>query len=249
MQTAPFLVAKWSALHSNAQTQTLKTTPQKQHSEAPHQKPEKVDTTHNQNHTLRNLSSKEEHFLYSHPIKKDVGSVPTDSTTNIKPQKKGQKMTLHKITLGDYSGDGHNISETYIIEIPNNITYETLKTNYNNNVEKFGFTPNDFAEEYEDRTIPEEYVTILKNNGLQIQTPKQVITQEDKNSVILEAETLSGATFYSLYEPREMVKIIMHFFGHGIPNFEWKEYAFENPALIGANSTINKNTPGYGLFI
>lgn len=165
-------------------------------------------------------------------------------------------MTLHQITLGDYCNDGHGMKETYIVEISNHITYTQLKENYKKNITNFGFSPSAFANRNEDSSIHQKYVETLKQNGLKIIYDDQIEgylpeehftngTEEYQRTLILEKSRQENS--YILY-PETMLQIVLHYFGHGLKNFQWKKYDFENPELLGITSEIEDDVIGYGLF-
>jgi hypothetical protein len=165
-------------------------------------------------------------------------------------------MTLHKITLGDYCNDGHGMKETCIIEIPNHITYNQLKENYKANIATIGFSPSAFANRHEDSSIHQNYVETLKQNGLKVIYVDQIEgylpqayftngTEEFQRTLLLEESHKENS--YRL-DTDNMLKIVLHYFGHGLENFSWKNYTFENPELLGISSEIENDVIGYGLF-
>lgn len=73
-------------------------------------------------------------------------------------------MNVIDLIIGDYSGDSHDKKERYSIE--SNISLSALKRAYKRGTKKLGF---DFigsvAAEYEDNSLSENYVDILKSKG------------------------------------------------------------------------------------
>jgi RecB family endonuclease NucS len=72
----------------------------------------------------------------------------------------------YTILLGDWSGDGHNFTKTFYLDITENFTEEELKVNYNNNVDKIGFGYGAIACEYEDSIISCEQIKALEKAGM-----------------------------------------------------------------------------------
>lgn len=62
---------------------------------------------------------------------------------------------LLKIILGDFSGDGHSITETRYVELSKDVSPDVLYDNYHRNVGLFGFSMDDVGNEYE-----EPYATV-----------------------------------------------------------------------------------------
>jgi hypothetical protein len=135
-------------------------------------------------------------------------------------------MTKRKITLGDWSGDGHNVTEVFIVDIPEEFTAEILGSNYRKNVLKLGINPEQFANEYEDSTVPEDVAEKLKQHGIEL--------EED-----------DGTPYISR---KQMVKTLMLLFGYGLNGFTYDIISENLPELVGPGSYGGPNGVGYGLY-
>lgn len=131
-------------------------------------------------------------------------------------------MPKINLTIGDYSGDGHDKSDKYLIE--SNLSLSELKQAYEIGTEKVGF---DFyrtvAEAYEDNYISIEQLSILKNLGFGDLFDEPYCKGSEK--IRLEAE--------------EYVNIFLFICKLGNEQFEHE--------FISDNSD-NWNIGGYGLF-
>lgn len=67
----------------------------------------------------------------------------------------------YSITLGDWSDDGHGRKEQYIIEIPDDITADTIKKSFQESLKRFGFNS---IHDLEKRISDRQY-TALENSG------------------------------------------------------------------------------------
>lgn len=141
---------------------------------------------------------------------------------------------LVKISIGDWSDDGHGKYEDFYFEVPDQFTKEILNENYVKNKEKFGFGLSDFAENYEDSTIPNKFLDILWEAGL------------DKESVEVDADDTDGT---STIFPSSMFEITMFMIGHGLEGFtyEVKELK-EDFNMFSWWSATEESGIGYGLF-
>lgn len=140
-------------------------------------------------------------------------------------------MAIGSITVGDESGDGHSMTETYLFEVPDQFTEEVLLENYRANVEKFGFDIESFANEYEDWNIPREWLDKLFEAGLVFTDLDNWYDEGDDKPYGLAAQG--------------MFEIAIFFFGHGLGGFQYKVIKPEF-RLTGYSTGI---WPGYGLFV
>lgn len=74
-------------------------------------------------------------------------------------------MKVINLLLGDWSGDGHSITETVTIECNRNV--ETLKMAYERGVELTGINlTKDICSDYEDNKVSSEIIETLKVFGM-----------------------------------------------------------------------------------
>ena len=155
-------------------------------------------------------------------------------------------MTRYSITIGDWSGDGHDKKDRYLIEVPDKFTEEVLGANWHKNVALIGFGPDSFAEEYEDATIPRDKYNRLVAAGLD---SHDLIASED-----IEEDDEDGKLYLS---SQGMLKIVLFYFGHGLEEdgFEVSIINDDATSLIGGWSKVTgtKDSPygimvGYGLY-
>lgn len=140
-------------------------------------------------------------------------------------------MTQHKIILGDWGGDGHTETSSYLLEIPDQFTTNILVKNYYKNSAELNVDPTTFAVEYEDNIIPVDVVESLVAAGL----PLEEFTDSYEEGV-------GAAT-----TPNEMLNILMFLFGRGLEGFTWKHAQSEVSVLIG-NFKAPIDSVGYGLY-
>jgi len=140
---------------------------------------------------------------------------------------------LLQIVLGDFSGDGHSITETCYVTLTPEADPEVLYENYAKNVELFGFTISDFGEEYAEPTISDEKLKILENHGF-------------KYHADADYETAEG----NWLTKEDFISITMFFYLHGLEGYTWQPHQIEAVSLNGFYGR-NRNKPGhigYGLY-
>ena len=59
---------------------------------------------------------------------------------------------LYSITVGDWSNDGHGMTQVQVVEI-DGATEEELTANYFNNIEKYGIDPRTICRDYEEYEV------------------------------------------------------------------------------------------------
>ena len=127
-----------------------------------------------------------------------------------------------KVILGDWSGDGHNITETYIVEI--SCTNEELQEFYRNAVKKSGIQFENICEEYEDAVISGEIISTLTKLGVKI--PEFDCDYEDENDFIA--------------EPDNYLELLLNFCKLG-GDFKYKvvndDVLFKNPSGYGYSAS------------
>lgn len=127
-------------------------------------------------------------------------------------------MATLKVTIGDYSDDGHGKCDDFIIDFSHD--KETLLANYEKNKELFQMDPEeDFCCDYEDNTISDDYIQRLIDHGLDIYL-------ENKDS---DVHYLGNDEFFA---------ILMFLYGYGLDDFTWTVVNFESLHCGG----------GYGLY-
>jgi hypothetical protein len=140
-------------------------------------------------------------------------------------------MSKRKMTLGDWSGDGHNITNVFVVDIPEEFTAEVLGSNYRKNVLKLDINPEQFAYEYEDNSVPPEVTEKLKQHGIEVDNDDYIEGSEN---------------FYITGEV--MVKVLMLLFGYGLDGFKYEVISENLPELVGPGSYGGPNGVGYGMY-
>lgn len=154
-----------------------------------------------------------------------------------------------RLTIGDWSGDGHSISEDFIYE--SNKSVEEIRQAYKNACKLTGlsFNHNDdytglnlgygtdrqIATEYEESTISKLALKILKKHGIELKS-------ED------------GSEEYFIDGSEDFVDILIKFIKLSLPDLKLKEASYKKselkdiPAINGWwNKELNCQF-GYGLF-
>lgn len=134
---------------------------------------------------------------------------------------------LHKITLGDAGGDGHEKTTDVLFTTSDEFTDEVLSVNYAKSVAMLGIDPTEFGAEYEDFTIPLEVKEKLRKYGF---NPKPTASW-DGNSKWWEDDN-------DWFDTGKMTQIVMFLMGYGFDDFD-----FEYVHLDAIVEDI-----GYGLF-
>ncbi len=72
-------------------------------------------------------------------------------------------MTLYNVVVGDWSDDGHGKTDTFVFSIPDDVTFDQLRANYERNCEDYGVRPDKWASEWQDSSFPlHEYIRIAE---------------------------------------------------------------------------------------
>ncbi len=141
----------------------------------------------------------------------------------------------YKITVGDWSDDGHGKTETFIVDVVG-ASRKQMFDNYKRNVDRLGFDPQNIANEYEDSYWPREAVEKLQEVGFPF--PEEFDIDDE---------------YYSDWLDLEMyVNLIMFFMTNGL-NVAWGIVKGEEmPTLIGGydgyKSDRHTSHFGYGYF-
>lgn len=166
---------------------------------------------------------------------------------------------LHKLQLGDFSGDGHGIVENFYVDIPDHFTEEQIKTNYENNQRKLGFGYGDIANEYEEPTISAAQIKELEKAGLTFVETNNVTkdnafylsTEEPdyKKVIVLQkpSQTDSNVNKFYFYKV-SYIRIVMFMIGDGLKDFVWKPINIEARPLVGSRSFLSYEYAGYGFY-
>ena len=139
-------------------------------------------------------------------------------------------MSKFRVVIGDWSGDGHNETKTYVVVVDDKFTMEILGANYKKNVEELGINPTTFVDEYEDGTVPASVADKLQALGVQYTTEEY---GDGEN----------------IFTTQGMLDIMMFMFGYGLVDFNWgQEPEITYPILAGGyGSAIGTDNIGYGL--
>ena len=142
-------------------------------------------------------------------------------------------MAKFQVIVGDWSGDGHEKTQTFLVVVDDRFTSEILAANYRKNVAELGVDPTTFAAEYEDRSIPADVAKILDSYG--------VVYNEYKGESFMEDDAMTRVGMFN---------IMMFLFGHGLEGFSWEQEFTNYPVLVGEyRSAIGPEAVGYGLFV
>lgn len=139
-----------------------------------------------------------------------------------------RRHLVHKITLvvGDWSGDGHDKSATYIIE--SNLDLEQLSAAYKAGVKLLGTDlVEDTCSDYEDNSFPVEVFNKLQA----LLVPHKVQLDLDEDYIEAEVE-------FRVYDSEIWVDLILGVCKLGNPSLEW--------SLIDPDASWHIG--GYGLF-
>lgn len=142
----------------------------------------------------------------------------------------------HTVAIGDWSDDGHGKHDDFIVEIPDDLTQAKLGENFRKNMDRIGFGPDSFCEEYEDGVIPAGKVKDLLAAGLDMSEFE--LEEDDDGSLGITVE--------------DMLKIVMFYFGHGLAGFSYEVINENAPALIGYWSKVTADPAGphsYGVSV
>lgn len=153
-------------------------------------------------------------------------------------------MTKYKMILGDWSRDGDGVTQTIYVDIPDIFGPDLLRSNFEENVKKFGFDPVEVvARDYEEPTIPLDLAKRLFDAGYDNQE------DEDSDSYLHDdySQPPVGMLWVDGYDA--YLSILMFFFGHGLEGWEYEIASDETPLLLGGHHAILGNrSAGYGLF-
>lgn len=142
----------------------------------------------------------------------------------------------YNITLGDWSGDGHEKTETFIVKIPKKFSSSDLSSSYEKSVAEFGFKLSDIAKNYDDNEVPAKIAEKLISAGF--------------NADLF--DTLDEGDYKGRYFiiSDEFVDLIMFMVGRHLDDFSWKLIEDSRPSLVGGYDAIieNRSSVGYGLF-
>ena len=170
---------------------------------------------------------------------------------------------LYKVVLGDWSGDGHEKTVTYKINIPNELANRNiLSQNYQKNRTIAGFGYEDIAKKYDDISLKPKHLKGLMELGFNFipfedgesfeTLPFDTISVElldelEQDQSILEAEVHLGieADWGPEYT---YLKIVLFMIGHGLPDWRWEIVEDKTPSLLSNDDDKALPHGGYGLF-
>ena len=148
--------------------------------------------------------------------------------------------TMMKVNIGDWSKDGHNQCDEFIIEC--NISIEDARQAYMSTCEALGVALHDdhtgkyehvLFSEYEDNSISKEVMDKLKEAGLKPNEMFDDLLSDDLEETYIEC-------------PNECLKLLMWYINRAIPHFEWKH--INPPNFNGFWDNEFNHRIGYGLF-
>ena len=126
---------------------------------------------------------------------------------------------LVKVVVGDWSGDGHNITETTIIE--SNLTSSELYSAYIKGSKIVGFDLSECCSDYQDSKLQGQYIKMLRENGIDIifdgRAEDPLDDEDDGVNLMVE----------------EFVEIYLNICKLARPEFEWKEVRLGNLDIGG----------------
>lgn len=147
------------------------------------------------------------------------------------------------VVIGDYSKDGHNQCETYLVKIKGeDVSDEALQESFDKSNAEFGLNLYSLLKEYEDSYISPDIMDKFFSAGFnpERQTVGPFFYWEE--GVFCDEGEAS------------IIALTMWYIGRNINGFEWKSIDPEFPALMGGwNPAIKSKTDGdtmfgYGLF-
>lgn len=164
-------------------------------------------------------------------------------------------MHTFTIEFGDTSDDGHGKTADRLVAVLSDHTETELVENFNKNVQKFGFNPTTVAAEYEDNSVPTEFLLPLADAGMALApelAPKfwwPWFSNYEENTAVADVETLR-----KLHEQGAKVtlnvdgylQIVMFLMGHGLEGFLWD--CPDRPKSFLDLTSVKNYHLGYGLF-
>jgi len=155
------------------------------------------------------------------------------------------------LTIGDYYQDSHRFTEKKDITVHTSHTWDEVASNYQKNVEQFGFSPATAFEE--DKTFTVEAVEKLSEAGLKFEFygtnyPENIRRSAADNKLIFCSNVSSfypgTGTRYELDMPAEVARIVMLFMGYGLDDFTWGA----DTSTIDVNKALKLQDLGIGFW-
>lgn len=140
----------------------------------------------------------------------------------------------HKLTLvlGDWSDDGHG--KTDVVVIATNLDSDQFMEAYKKASKKLGFHfMDDVAADYEDRSLPTEYLQKLIDNGMELKEVFDSYEMKEAKAALKDPTAEKVSLWAESY-----TAILLFIVKLGNPEFEYK--------FVEDGSRINVG--GYGLF-
>ena len=149
------------------------------------------------------------------------------------------------VRIGDYSRDGHNQSDTYVVRVPKSVTKDMIAKNYAENIKKFGFSPSTIASVYEENTIRDSEAKILLDHGF---VPRFNKNYPELNWVFEDEDDDDYDVWsYSecIVQSETMLGIVMFFATYGLEDPSWE---LISPEVLFGGGSIEREQLGYGAF-
>lgn len=145
---------------------------------------------------------------------------------------------LHKITLGDWSGDGHGITQDYFFETADQFTDEVLGANYDKNIVDLGINPSKLMDSPDEYEIPVAVKQKLQSLDI-ANLSKPVNPKYDE-------PWWDPSEEYADFGPDGMARLILFLVGYGLDGFDYEFVTV--PSLIGGGKSSTPSV-GYTLFM
>jgi hypothetical protein len=147
-------------------------------------------------------------------------------------------MNTYKFPVGDWSGDGHEACEWYMVKT--NASIEDVREAHFSCKEKLGFEIGTIASEYQDNTVDEHIIKILFEN--------KIVTEDDFCEVV---EGDDGKTMYTV-ESEDIFHIWLKILNYLNPTLKLVHAKKAELPTINFYGWDEKGrhleTPGYGVF-
>lgn len=136
-------------------------------------------------------------------------------------------MSIFKIILGDYSGDGHGVANDFFVETTGPYQYAELSLNYSKAVRKTGVKPEKFDDLYGDGMFGTEVYPTLRAHGY-VPSSEWLADEWDCEGKGFLTDDLA-------------IDLIMFLVSYNLPDFTWKRVLDDTPVLVAG--------VGYGMYL
>jgi hypothetical protein len=156
------------------------------------------------------------------------------------------------LTIGDYYQDSHRFTEKKDITVHTSHTWDEVASNYQKNVEQFGFSPVTAFEE--NQTFAVEAIKKLSEVGLKFEfygtDYSENIRRSAADNKLIFCSDVSNfypgtGTRYELDSPVEVTRIVMFFMGYGLDDFTWGA----DTSTIDVNKALNLQDLGLSFWV